>query len=277
MPATTTIMRTRRTTFIVCLLLILSLLILTPPQTSKAVSRVLVWSDEFNAGDFTAANSSKWRVTDRVSDVNAELQYYTPSDVFQWGGALVLKSERRSLGGRAYTSGRVDTKGKFQFQYGEVEMRAWVINASNTGGTAWGIWPGLWLVNAACEAAVPCAAGEWPPELDIGEWKGEIPSKIYMTQHYGVWPSNGYSGTTYTGPNFSTGFHDYKLVWDSTQVVWYVDSVERYRVTSNIPTKQMQIVLNVAVGGNFDGLASPASTTFPRETKIDYVRVYRWQ
>lgn len=268
-------LRRQRTLFSITLLAMLCLSATITP--ANAATRVLVWSDEFNAPDFSPANGSKWRVTDRASTVNNELQYYTPSDVFHWGGNLVLKSERRSLGGRSYTSGRVDTKDRFTFTYGEVEIRAWVINASNTPGTATGVWPALWLLNAPCEAAVPCSAGNWPPEIDIGEWKGEAPTKIYMTHHYGVYPNNGYAGTTFTGPNFNTGFHDFKLVWDPNQIVWYVDGVQRYRRTTDIPHVPMQLILNVAVGGNFDGLGNPANTAFPRETKIDYVRIYRWQ
>jgi hypothetical protein len=33
-------------------------------------------------------------------------------------------SQRRNFGDRLYTSGRVDTRGKFDFLYGEVEWRA---------------------------------------------------------------------------------------------------------------------------------------------------------
>lgn len=245
--------------------------------TAPAATRVLVWSDEFNAPDWSGPGPSKWRVTDRASQVNGELQYYLPRDVFHWGGFLVLKSERSSLGGRNYTSGRVDTKDRFTFTYGEVEVRAWVINASSIGGPATGIWPAIWLLNAACEAAVPCSAGNWPPEIDLGEWKGEAPGSVYMTHHFGVYPNHRNAGTIYSGPDFSAGFHDFKLVWDPNKIVWYIDGQECFRRTSDIPNVPMQIVLNVAVGGNFAGLQSPGNTVFPRETKIDYVRVYRWQ
>jgi beta-glucanase (GH16 family) len=274
----TTVWRNRRV-LLLAALLVLALVATIPPRTTKALTYTLVFQDEFNWGNFSRPDGSKWRVTEKVSTVNEEKQYYRAANAFHWGGSLVLKSVRENYGGRLYTSGRVDTKGKFEFQYGEVEIRAQIINAGgpNITGTAPGVWPAIWLVNAACEAAQPCATNEWPPEIDIGEWKGESPSKIYMTQHFGVYPNNGYNGTTWWGPDFSQGFHTYKLLWDPNQIVWYVDGVQHHRVTTNIPSKKMQIVLNVAVGGNFDGLQDPGGTAFPRETKIDYVRVYRWQ
>lgn len=70
--------------------------------------------------------------------VNEELHHYMWDDVWQEQGFLFLRSQRRSYGGRQYTSGRVDTRNKFQFQYGEVEWRAQLPKGR-------GIWPALWL------------------------------------------------------------------------------------------------------------------------------------
>ncbi len=80
------------------------------------------------------------------------------------------------------------------------------------------------------------------------------------------------------GINFTDEYHTFKIIWDPNQVVWFVDGVQRWRITetSKIPSEPMYIILNLAVGGNYPG--SPDGTTrFPSRMFIDYVRVYRWE
>jgi len=50
--------------------------------------------------------------------------------------------------------------------------------------------------------------------------------------------------------------------------------VEQCRVTDNIPSEKMYVLLNLAVGGDWP--KSPnADTPFPSTFDIDYVRVYQ--
>src|SRR5687768_3050446 len=64
----------------------------------------LAWSDEFEG---TTLNTANWIAVDGPANVNNELQYYTPTEVYLEDGSLVLRSQRRALGGRSYTSGEV--------------------------------------------------------------------------------------------------------------------------------------------------------------------------
>ena len=50
--------------------------------------------------------------------------------------------------------------------------------------------------------------------------------------------------------------------------------MQRAKHTSNIAIGELQLVMNTAVGGDFDGNPIPA-TVFPQYHRIDYVRVYR--
>ena len=53
-----------------------------------------------------------------------------------------------------------------------------------------------------------------------------------------------------------------------------LDGTQRAKHTSQIVIGDLQLIMNTAVGGDFDGNPVPA-TVFPAYQRIDYVRVYR--
>lgn len=218
----------------------------------------LIFNDEFEGDE---VDLSKWRIEDAALIKNNELQYYTPDDVYLRDGFLVLRSQKRPMGGREYTSGLVETTGKFSFIYGRVEVRA------RLPGTK-GLWPAHWLMPDS---------GKWPPEIDIMELVGHRPNTVHMTNHYGTWPNNRYETRVYTGPDdFTKGFHTFAVEWEPDEIRWYVDGIQRFFTRKNIPgdpNEPFRIILNTAVGGNMPG--KPDDTTvFPQYHVIDYVRVY---
>ena len=214
----------------------------------------LVWHDEFQ-GD--TLDHLKWRVEDAALVKNNELQYYSPDEVYLRNGVLVLRSGKRSVGGRAYTSGLVDTRGKFAQQYGRFEVRAKLPPGQ-------GMWPAHWLLPED---------GRWPPEIDIMESKGHEPNIVYMTNHWGVWPNNKHEGDTYTGPDFAKDFHVFAVEWEPDEIRWFVDEKQGFSTTANIPAGRFYIILNTAVGGMFPG-PPDKTTVFPQYHQIDYVRIY---
>lgn len=216
---------------------------------------VLVWSDEFNG---TRVDLSKWNVEDDIGKYNQERQYYASDEVFVREGHLVLRSRKRNYKERGYTSGRVDTRDKFSFTCGRVEVRARLPRGK-------GVWPAHW--------ALP-QDGSWPPEIDIMEMLGHDPSTVYMTNHWGEYPQHHNNLGRYTGPDFSGGWHVFACEWEPGRIRWYVDGVERHVSTKEVPVKPFFLVLNTAVGGYWPG--DPDTTTvFPQYHEIDYVRV--WQ
>lgn len=91
----------------------------------------LIWQDEFNA---RSLDTSKWNVLIRETSKHNELQYYVPDEVYVENGLLRIRSRVRRYGSREYTSGRLDTDGKFAPVYGRFEIRAKL-----PGGQ--GLWP----------------------------------------------------------------------------------------------------------------------------------------
>ena len=251
----------------------------TPAQATPAGSTWnLVFADDFNN---SALDTSKWHTcfywapTTCTIESNNELELYTPNNVSLANGALKLQARKQSDVGwngktYGYTSGMVSTGGSpwsspakapgFTFTYGYVESRVMV-----PGGK--GLWPALWLLPND---------HSWPPEIDVMEILGDQPAETHMNYHYTKSDgSHGNVGNAWTGPDFSAGWHTFGVDWQPGSLVWYVDGVERFRFTgTQVTSKASYVLLNLAVGGNWPG-SPDASTAFPADYLVDYVRV--WQ
>ncbi|MBB3127046.1 beta-glucanase (GH16 family) [Paenibacillus rhizosphaerae] len=214
----------------------------------------MVWHDEFDGKEL---DRTKWDIADWKADYNNEMEYYTPEDVYLQDGNLVIRTQKREFGGMHYSSGRIHSDGKFQFNYGKIEFRAKV-------PTGQGIWPTHWLANQI----------SWPPEMDVMEMIGQEPNRNYMTYHYGVYPNNAYTSDQWDADvDLSKDFHVYGMEWEPGVLRWYVDGVLRRTYENvNVTDQDMFIIINTAVGG-FAG-APDATTVFPQYHLVDYVRVY---
>lgn len=241
----------------------------------------LVWQDEFNGKTLDA---KKWNVLLREQSKHNELQYYLPDEVYLQGGILRLRSRERSYGSMRYTSGRLDTRGKFAPVYGRFEIRAKL-------PTGKGLWPAHWLYpqnrNWQMEYTMSQAVAEgkerlipeerpWYSEIDIMEFLGHEPNILYGTLHYYTFDGQKKSTSgKWTGDvDYSKDFHLYVLEWEPDSMRWYVDGNLIHMSVVGIPHTPHYLILNTAVGGAWPG--NPDSTTvFPQSHDIDYVRVYR--
>ena len=220
----------------------------------------LTFDDEFNG---SSLDTSKWNPNDPWGrERNHELQAYATNAFEVKDGVLRILAQRGEAiyagKPRTYTSGMMTTYGKFSQQYGRFEIRCQVPKGK-------GMWPAFWLL--------PEPLG-WPPEIDVLEILGHQPDKVYMTHHFRDAERNHKShGGSWTGPDFSAGFHEYAVEWSPERIVWLVDGVERFRSEQSIPTRKMYLLVNLAVGGDWPG-APDAKTVFPSALEVDYVRVY---
>jgi hypothetical protein len=78
----------------------------------------------------------------------------------------------------------------------------------------------------------------------------------------------------YVGPDFSQAFHTFAVEWQPSQIIWYIDGVERFRSNQGVPSEPMNLIINLAVGGAWPGNPD-ASTVFPAYLDIDYVSASR--
>jgi len=245
----------------------------------------LVWSDEFNDD---VLSSEKWSF-DLGSGCpnlcwwgNNELQYYTDesTNLFFEEGNLIIAARNENVGGPGYTSSRINTKNKFEFQYGRIDIRASMPSAT-------GSWVALWLLNHNYTINDP---GSWWPsggEIDIMEYLGEDPNDVFGTAHYGTdFPANHrFNSVHYAAQNgqpFDEVYYVFSIVWEEDSIKWLVNNVE-YRSFTPEETQangqpypfndEFYLIMNMSVGGNLP--VNPVVSEYPDYLIIDYIRVYQ--
>ena len=237
---------------------------------SQAQCPKLVWADEF---DGTTLDLQKWtHQTGGGGWGNNELQHYRPENTTLENGLLKISAKRENFSGNAYTSSRIRSINKGDFTYGRMEARIKLPYGQ-------GIWPAFWMMPTDDKY------GSWPKsgELDIMEFIGREPKKIYGTIHFGPeWPNNKSSGGSYDAyrEDFSKEYHIYAVEWEPNEIRWYIDDFlySTKRPTDVAPERwpfdqRFHFILNLAVGGTWPG-SPDGSTVFPQVLEVDYVRVY---
>ncbi|GIO32904.1 MULTISPECIES: family 16 glycosylhydrolase [Paenibacillus] len=256
----------------------------------------LVWQDEFNG---TSLDRSKWNyetgyyLNDDPNTWgwgNSELQHYTDSaqNVFVQDGKLNIRAlnEPKSFPQdpnryAQYSSGKINTKDRFSLKYGRVDFRAKLPTGS-------GIWPALWMLPQ------DNAYGTWASsgEIDVMEARGRLPGATSGAIHFGgQWPANRHLSGEYhfpEGQTFANDYHVYSVVWEEDNIKWYVDGKFFFKTTRdqwysaaapnnpNAPFDQpFYLIMNLAIGGAFDGGHTPDPSDIPATMQVDYVRVYK--
>jgi beta-glucanase (GH16 family) len=227
----------------------------------------LVWSDEFNTAEI---NTNNWGYNTGAGGWgNNELQTYITSsqNSFVENGKLHIKATKSNDN---YFSARLITQGKQEFTYGRIDIRAKLPYGQ-------GIWPALWMLGANFPQV------GWPRcgEIDIMEYLGHEQSKVHGTVHY--FNSGHRSKTDHYilggGQSFHDAFHVFTIVWQENAIRWYVDyelfhEVKDTEIAYEAFTKPQFFIFNLAVGGNWPGYPN-ATTVFPQEMIVDYVRVFQ--
>uniref|UniRef100_UPI004056BFE4 glycoside hydrolase family 16 protein n=1 Tax=Acetatifactor sp. TaxID=1872090 RepID=UPI004056BFE4 len=253
---------------------------------------VLVWNDEFD-GD--TLDTTKWDYQygnggeyGNPGWGNAEWQYYLnrEENVKVEDGKLIITAVYESDKAMRYTSGRIRTitnNGEVLFAttYGRVEARIKMPVGE-------GLWPAFWMLPVD-----ESIYGSWAAsgELDIMEAKGRLPGQFSCAAHYGgEWPKNSYSGQEYVYHDGTTisDFHLYSMEWEPGEIRFYVDNECYYTLTDWFSMDSAEthyekpapfdipfyIILNMAIGGNFDKEADAANAEYPAAMEVDFVRVY---
>ena len=237
----------------------------------------LVWDDEFDYQGLpdpikwnfeTAGNKTGWG--------NKENQYYTDHDSTNaWvkDGVLTITARKKNMGGKKYTSARLNSQGKGDWLYGRFEIKAKLPRGRGT-------WPAIWML------PTDWTYGDWPDsgELDIMENVGFMPDTLIFSAH-----TKSYNHIMHTQktkrifyPGTSDDYHVYALEWEKDQIRYYVDDHLALTVNNEHKTyaewpfdKPLYMILNFAVGGFWGGEQGIDDRIFPSQFKIDYVRVYQ--
>ncbi len=234
----------------------------------------LVWNDEFDGTSL----SSDWTHevgTGNNGWGNNELQYYRPENTEVRDGYLIITAKEEAFGGRNYTSSRIISAGNQSFKYGRIDIRAALPQGQ-------GLWPALWMLGDNFNTI------GWPQcgEIDIMEMVGGSgPNRgdeyCFGTVH---WDNNGtkadFGGSIRsTSGKLSQEFHVYSIIWDQNSITWYFDDTQFHQIDITPAAlsefrEKFFFIFNVAVGGEWPGSPN-ASTTFPQQMAVDYVRVFQ--
>ncbi|WP_433350358.1 discoidin domain-containing protein [Micromonospora sp. CA-111912] len=253
----------------------------TPPPAMPAdptfPATRLVFADEFNGAAGSKPDPARWTI-DPGTGQNNEVQYYTNNANANMDGAgsLVIEARRETVGGREYTSHRMNTGNRFHVQYGRIEARIRVPKGN-------GLWPAFWMMGADFLGGRP-----WPynGEIDIMEVLGRNTQEAYSTLHAPAYNGGGGYGQKYPAPggmDLSAGFHVWSAEWDSRGITFKIDgqtvfTASKATVESTrgpwVFDHPFYLILNLAVGGDFPGPVD-GTTPFPARMLVDYVRVYQ--
>jgi len=249
-----------------------------PEPEKPELKKTLVWADEFDVNGLpdatkwsydTAGNATAWG--------NNELQFYTRArskNAEVKDGFLYITAVKEEYKGFHYTSARIVTKGKGDWLFGRIEVKAKLPDGR-------GMWPAIWMLPTDWKY------GGWPSsgEIDIMENVGYDPYVIVASAHTESY--NHTIGTQKSGKINITScysdFHVYALEWGVKEFTAYVDD-RPYFTFKNEGTgykvwpfdQRFHLLLNIAVGGNWGGAQGVDDSIFPRQMVVDYVRVYQY-
>lgn len=240
-------------------------------------NRKLVFSQEFSndAIDPAVWNTAYAWGSDSV--VNSEQQYYVDVanqpdfgiNPFSTNGYYLTISAMETpndllaqANAQPYLSGALTTRGKFSFSYGYAEVRAKMPVGK-------GLWPGFWMLGEEF--------ADRKPQLFVMENRGDNNSLVY--HRYNFTDDTGtaqYSDLLKSAESdYTIDFHTFGVDWQPGKLSFYVDGMLRHTlVNEGVASQEMYLILNLAVGGWFPD-SPDATTPFPADFVVDYVRVYQ--
>lgn len=250
-------------------LLGLSSLGLALPSAAQAGWKA-TFADEFSGA---GVDSTKWIPTDGWGNQTyaglGSLQCWVPEALSVANGILSITAKPQTFTAcrpatipqqLKYSSGIISSAGKFSQLYGYFEIRAKLPKGK-------GLWTDFWMLSEK---------GNWPPEINIVEYIGNDTSTSYHSFHWAD-PVGGpplTSTTPLKGSDFSAGFHTFGVDWQPGILTYYIDGLKRAEYKgSHISNEAMYMLVDMAVGGTWAG-APDASTLFPAQMQIDYVRAF---
>jgi len=244
----------------------------------------LVFADEFDTG--SAPDPRHWRYDAHRNAqgwYNNEKQYYAvtrPENARVEEGRLIVEARSENLadaglkdfGGQKYSSARLISAGPGAWTYGFYEVRAKLPCGRGT-------WPAIWMLPA--DETVT-----WPEggEIDIMEHVGFDPGVVHHSVHTRAFNFSRGTQQTTSGKvdGACSAMHRYQLLWTPNRLVFGVDDAPRFLFDKKRDGRDrwpfdqpMNIILNIAVGGDWGGRKGIDAAAFPARMEIDYVRVYQ--
>ncbi|WP_439559693.1 glycoside hydrolase family 16 protein [Dyadobacter sp.] len=234
------------------------------------------WQDEFDKpgkpdpakwsyalGDHGWGNNELQNYTDKIENAKIE------------DGNLVITAIKEKSGKAEYSSARLVSKGKGDFLYGKIEVRAKLPKGRGT-------WPAIWMLYSENNYGNK----SWPDngEIDIMEHVGFDQDRVHGNIHTKAFNhvAKTNKGNNVIVENASEDFHIYSCEWTPASITILVDGKPYFNFPKESSyqwaewpfDKPFHLILNIAAGGNWGGQKGVDDNVFPQKMLVDYVRVY---
>ncbi|HAA22655.1 MAG TPA: hypothetical protein DCP28_29265, partial [Cytophagales bacterium] len=193
-------------------------------------------------------------------------------------GILVIEAHKEAMEDNGFTSARLVSRQKGDWQYGYIEIKAKLPAGRGT-------WPAIWMLNTNITEAGAYweqqgyGTTSWPHcgEIDILEHWGKnqdyVSSAVHTTSSYGDQVIN-VGGKKID--NASTDFHTYGLEWTKEKLVFSVDGDNYYSYQPTVRDSttwpfdmEYYFLLNIAIERGIDSSFQESPLV------VDYIRVYQ--
>ena len=246
--------------------------VVAPPSTPPPVPTG--WRLDMSE-DFDSLSPSRWNIKNNTYASNED-SYLLARNTSVRGGLLRIQGKLEKAGGRNYTSGYVDTIGKYSVpKYFRAEVRAKVPFEQ-------GLWAApLWFR--------PTTGGVG--EIDIVETLGNERAKptFHQTIHTEYGSSHKQASVTkpYTmvGNRSATDWHTYTIEKVPGRTTMWVDGVRTADFTPQNPSwynayyeknLRWNLRVNMQIGGTWGGLPNSSTNWSPDKSamQLDYIRTW---
>lgn len=247
----------------------------------------LVWADEFD-GD--SIDETKWNIIDGMANHAAiynrdavsivkdgEESYLSiNSKNYESTDALIDAVGWDQYGSQqlaskvTWSSGRLESKNKFSFQFGRMAVRA-------KPNDSQGIWPAIWML---------CQDETGHDEIDVLEYLGQDSWSAWTTNHFGILSynkgSHGIATNNYEA--WCQDFHVFEVEWDPEAITFFIDGNQVHKTSQarddgrdGMHTRPMFPILETQVGDGWVGDVdySKQNTKQDSDFLVDWVRVYQ--
>ena len=232
----------------------------------------LDFSDEFKG---SYVNTTKWTVDNSTTSrtatpkIGVDYWFWKPGNVAMDGDNLVLKVSKENS--NTMYCGSVNSKGKYLTQYGYIEVRVKIADASKGTHTAfWMLGPKQGQIDGT---------GNDGAEIDVFEsaWLNDY---TQITMHIdGYKDARQSKSVGYSPTNMHQGFHTWGLLWTKDSLTVYYDGTYMTSVKDIKWIPWNEEYLWLSDGADFvlsgDSYFKNQDTGPLTEAYVDYVRVWK--
>lgn len=255
--------------------------VVVAPAEPTCFKPAVAWTCDFSNFPAGALSNRDWNfeIGNKVADYNKELQTYTsrPENARVENGVLVIDAHPEDINNRKYSSARINTKDKFDFTYGTLEVDLMLPRGVGT-------WPAVWLLPAQ-DQFKPTDYGIKPDdptrwalngEIDFVETIGSIPGKNLPAVHsYNELHETRHLLANGTITNPYTEYHRYGIIKAPGKITFTIDGVPfaSHQKTSDSPLdwpydQSYYLIMNLAIGGYWEGVNGVDQSLAPWQMKV---------